>query len=253
VTAAAVAASFVVATSTASAATYNFRIDVTSEWDAHGAVASFTPFSFVESWVIDPSPFTSSIHATDPTAPYTEFATGAVVPGFSPLAASMKTTVGLAPDAPSTETSFLALKRFNFTDPPLANAYSFSLGEATRTSDDLGDGTFLERYHLTTISPPAFATFPTSDVGRLDDAGLTRLLSETGPLTWVEWAQSAIHDPNAFNGGGSYLTLAQVDYFGTATFAGASVPEPSTWAIMLAGFGGVGAALRRRRTANMAR
>jgi hypothetical protein len=233
----------------ASAATYNFRIDVTRELDAHGDVASFTPFSFVESWEINPSPFTSSIHAADPTAPYTEFATGTIVPGFSPLAAPMKTTVGLTSDAPSTESAFLALKRFNFTDPPLAAAYNFSVGEATRTSDDLGDGTFLERYHLTTISTPAFATFPTSDVARLDDAGLTQLLAETGPLSWVEWAQSAIHDPN---GAGSYLTLAQVDYFGTATFVGVSVPEPSTWAIMLIGFGGIGAALRRRRVGNVA-
>jgi len=33
------------------------------------------------------------------------------------------------------------------------------------------------------------------------------------------------------------------------TAPGGSVPEPATWALMIAGFGGAGAALRRRRTA----
>ena len=34
-----------------------------------------------------------------------------------------------------------------------------------------------------------------------------------------------------------------------AHWSGGAVPEPSTWALMIAGFGGVGAMLRRRRLA----
>lgn len=62
----------------------------------------------------------------------------------------------------------------------------------------------------------------------------------------------------AGGGGGSYidqsvtetLALADANYdFGRVTIdlLGASVPEPTTWALMLVGFGGLGAALRRRR------
>ncbi len=36
---------------------------------------------------------------------------------------------------------------------------------------------------------------------------------------------------------------------GSGTFAGAPIPEPATWALMIAGFGLVGAAARRRRIA----
>lgn len=37
-------------------------------------------------------------------------------------------------------------------------------------------------------------------------------------------------------------------YSGTATFTAAPIPEPATWAFMIAGFAAVGAAIRRRRT-----
>jgi hypothetical protein len=37
-------------------------------------------------------------------------------------------------------------------------------------------------------------------------------------------------------------------YSGTMTFSAAAVPEAATWAMMLGGFGMIGAAMRRRRT-----
>jgi len=36
-------------------------------------------------------------------------------------------------------------------------------------------------------------------------------------------------------------------YTGTATFAASAIPEPASWAMMLVGFGAIGAASRRRR------
>lgn len=44
---------------------------------------------------------------------------------------------------------------------------------------------------------------------------------------------------------GSGLTLSEIQYQPAAVVA--AVPEPETWALMIAGFGGVGLAMRRRR------
>ena len=71
----------------------------------------------------------------------------------------------------------------------------------------------------------------------------------------VDWSNT----PTVFNfgSGGSFSVLLQDAVFGTPgsarvsgtfTYLSASVPEPSTWAMMLLGFGAVGFALRRRRT-----
>lgn len=46
---------------------------------------------------------------------------------------------------------------------------------------------------------------------------------------------------NGFGGG-------EAVFSGTATFGAAVVPEPGAWALMMLGFGGTGALLRRRRT-----
>jgi hypothetical protein len=37
-------------------------------------------------------------------------------------------------------------------------------------------------------------------------------------------------------------------FSGTATFAAGAIPEPASWALMIGGFGLIGAAMRRRRT-----
>ena len=75
----------------------------------------------------------------------------------------------------------------------------------------------------------------------------------------VDWSNTpTIFD---FGSGGSFSLLLQDASFGTPgtarvsgtfTYLTQSVPEPSTWAMMLLGFGAVGFALRRRRTPRLA-
>jgi len=70
----------------------------------------------------------------------------------------------------------------------------------------------------------------------------------------------ATEGPQLFSGAGASLTFregttALTQYLGTGRYSlniaavGAAVPETATWAMMIGGFGMVGAAMRRRRTA----
>lgn len=48
--------------------------------------------------------------------------------------------------------------------------------------------------------------------------------------------------------GGSGASNLNASYSGTLNFSAAAVPEPATWALMMAGFGMVGFAMRRRKS-----
>jgi len=61
------------------------------------------------------------------------------------------------------------------------------------------------------------------------------------------WFTADIWDPNAGTNGATFAVGAK-DAFVVNT----PVPEPTTWALMIAGFGGAGAVLRRQRRAAMA-
>ena len=77
-------------------------------------------------------------------------------------------------------------------------------------------------------------------------------MGDTGNLFW-----DANNGPSsAYQGGGGLGDLTNVDYgFGVVStnseaftiFDTSAVPEPATWAMMLAGFAGLGAAFRSRR------
>lgn len=80
----------------------------------------------------------------------------------------------------------------------------------------------------------AFTNTPTGNGGN-------QVLGADGPLPVVA-------------GGPQVLTItgfggSEAVYAGTATFAAGVVPEPGAWALMIMGFGGTGALLRRRRSA----
>jgi hypothetical protein len=56
-------------------------------------------------------------------------------------------------------------------------------------------------------------------------------------------------DANGFNGPSGFYG----DNSGSFTVDISAAPEPATWAVMLAGFGGLGAVIRRRRKVSLAR
>ncbi|WP_068878708.1 MULTISPECIES: FxDxF family PEP-CTERM protein [unclassified Phenylobacterium] len=119
------------------------------------------------------------------------------------------------------------------------NTFSFELpdGIVGFTLSSIG---FLANSSLTVSSftfngvDLAFTNTPTGDGGNT-------VLGADGPLPIVA-------------GGPQVLTIAgfggsEAVYAGTATFAAGVVPEPGAWALMILGFGGTGALLRRRRNA----
>nr|WP_314447199.1 PEPxxWA-CTERM sorting domain-containing protein [uncultured Sphingomonas sp.] len=101
-------------------------------------------------------------------------------------------------------------------------------------------------------------------------AGEGATLDPTKPGSYVfntiaGWAASSYYTDSAFvsglsvgNGSGSGTgfvgyadNVTATGAFGSRSFNfAAAVPEPGTWAMMLLGFGGIGAAMRRQRRAN---
>jgi hypothetical protein len=63
-------------------------------------------------------------------------------------------------------------------------------------------------------------------------------------LSSVQWFAFATN--GTYNGGGNFHNSENPGFEGTVTAVTAAVPEPSTWAMMLLGFGGVGFMAYRR-------
>ena len=55
-----------------------------------------------------------------------------------------------------------------------------------------------------------------------------------------------------FSGGADYVAFDRITFGSDKPGGGNTVPEPATWAMLIAGFGMVGASLRRRRMAHVA-
>jgi hypothetical protein len=78
----------------------------------------------------------------------------------------------------------------------------------------------------------------------------------TGGVAGAFTSLAPIAQPWIVDGGGSFRLLvgdgSPGNNFGGVSLSLTSVPEPAAWAMMLVGFGGLGAALRRQRRQNLA-
>jgi choice-of-anchor C domain-containing protein len=102
-------------------------------------------------------------------------------------------------------------------------------------------------------SGPDSADVTVTGAGSLLSSSVTHTTSTPSDLDWIHFTGSFTADSSlttlAFNetagGGNAGVFLDNVSVTGGSITRG--VPEPATWAMMLIGFGGLGALMRRRR------
>ena len=92
------------------------------------------------------------------------------------------------------------------------------------------------------LSPSQITIAGNTVSGRIPRALLPSTGFGFGSYTYIAWSRSAL---------GSQAFIADLAPDGASVLANA-VPEPASWALMIAGFGTIGAAARRRRTATVA-
>ncbi|HEX7944307.1 MAG TPA: PEPxxWA-CTERM sorting domain-containing protein [Phenylobacterium sp.] len=142
------------------------------------------------------------------------------------------------------------------------------LGSTTSDTNSLGAGGTLDVYVTRTdIDGPVPLSFFSSFTSNVLPAGWTVTQSTyvstanalyTGTLlsSHLFTAADTFSETKAFAGGAGpysvttrYTLTAPTTGNALSTVAIASVPEPGTWALMITGFGGAGAMIRRRRRA----
>lgn len=140
-------------------------------------------------------------------------------------------------------------------------------GETVSTSSyNPGTGEFTDTFDF--FLPDGIVGFTLSSIGFATNSSISAItMAFNGaniPLTIVAngaggFTVNASSGAFTINQGGPQQLVisgkagAEAVYSSTATFEAAGVvPEPASWALMIAGFGGAGAMLRRRRTAAFA-
>ena len=130
----------------------------------------------------------------------------------------------------------------NVTNTPFVDRYLFDLGAGllsfTLTTAFTGsDGSPQDiDFNLVRINAPGAGGFTNVPLARgTDEFYSIRNLSVDAGQYALRLAGSGPRNLNA-------------SYSGTLNFSAAAVPEPATWALMLAGFGMVGFAMRRRKS-----
>lgn len=153
--------------------------------------------------------------------------------------AQAATTITLLSDGSALTGSFGG----SHTTGPFADEYTFTIPANIGT--DVLVSTFASLASANVDFNAALSSYDGSSFGSYSGASFAEfLLSVTGPIT--AGTHSLVVAGNVTGTAGSYS--------GTLNVYPAPVPEPATWAMMIAGFGLAGVALRRRSTAarNMA-
>ncbi|MBY0583667.1 MAG: PEPxxWA-CTERM sorting domain-containing protein [Sphingomonas sp.] len=132
------------------------------------------------------------------------------------------------------------------------NAFSFSiLGNPNITVSDLTSGfTAISTSNADNVSSPPFGIF-FSGVDCTTACGPGYAGGYAGDLSFTVSAASPLSIASLGSNNGVYFTSDLINERGKtgnvgATIATSAVPEPATWAMMLVGFGGIGAAMRRK-------
>ncbi|WP_068874572.1 MULTISPECIES: PEPxxWA-CTERM sorting domain-containing protein [unclassified Phenylobacterium] len=152
---------------------------------------------------------------------------------FTGSAAKLSAAPALSP-ASWDETQYLSIQKNQSVtlDTPLLSSISFYIGSLDRFNSftfNLADGT------SQVVTGAILAALPGMDAN-----GSQTSFTTNGRLTFS--FDSAITAVTMASGNYS-LEIGDIG----AIFAGTAVPEPATWAMMILGFGGVGALMRRRR------
>ncbi|MBJ7411588.1 MAG: PEP-CTERM sorting domain-containing protein [Phenylobacterium sp.] len=152
---------------------------------------------------------------------------------FTGSTAKLSAAPALSPDSWD-ETQYLSIQKNQSVtlDTPLLSSISFYIGSLDRFNSftfSLADGT------SQVVTGAILAALPGMDAN-----GSQTSFTTNGRLTFS--FDSAITAVTMASGNYS-LEIGDIG----AIFAGAAVPEPATWAMMILGFGGVGTLMRRRR------
>jgi MYXO-CTERM domain-containing protein len=125
-----------------------------------------------------------------------------------------------------------------------------TLYQATFTSGPFGiDGGFWVGLSQAGITADQFTVLNSADFAT---GGTTTGLNFDGDAITFGFAMRASGAVLSGSGAPSpddQTTDMRADNFGVSVHSSSPTPEPASWALMLAGFGGLGAVLRRRRTA----
>jgi hypothetical protein len=227
---------------TASAAKFVFDIEVFQG----GGDPDFAPFSFQQTWTFVPAPHTRTPATVPPTLrQYLSFPgpTPATVTD-SPATLEALTAAGYATlDAPAYASGSTTTILDN--GDPQSTDFGFLLYRQQITDTPLGDGRTRHQFYSNSIGAFAgIADLAAADPRPLTAAVFADLLEQVGPLRWYESGEDTIEMPDH-----SYRQQSVRVYIGNATLnrAESVVPEPQTWALLIVGFGAVGATIRRRQ------
>lgn len=226
------------------AATYVFNVHVT-QGPTNILSPTFTPVDFVQTWILDPIPQSQAFSAGGLTV-HTEFAQALATWSPTPFDGRLQSLTGLA----LPEADFSALKyRNGAVGSAPVDGYQIRLAASASDTLDLG----VLRFEKDRSIGMTAVGGPHNNFDLLDAFGVRDLLLYAGPLQWKEEGRS-----QTFLNGALVTGFADhLAYSGVATLIGfeptppipppSAVPEPATWALLLSGFGLMGAYLRRRR------